>query len=201
MSGILDRKLPKNLLIAVDDLVCAKYLGLTENSSLVEFNWCFVDLKSPVLGSLHLLKHLSHLFDLFNPLLGTDLTLRQCIAHVWALADAFWYVREETALRWKVYVLTICPYTQEWLVEIFNLHVVHLLEVLTNADLLTFLIREHAIAWVQIEIDGVNDVGLLGSPVGHDAFSGEFLVDSLPPTVIVTDSLLKLIHVLQASFG
>ena len=180
VERLLNGKLPENLLIAVDESILTEDVRLAKDGSLFKLDRISTNFEAPVLGYLHFHEHLRHLLDLVDSLLWVDLRLHQSIAHVRTFADGLWNVCQETALRWQEDCLTIGLAHQHGLVHVGDLCLVDGPEILGDANLIAISFKEGVLR-ILFEVDLVNDVGFLRSPVCHDALPAELLADSKLP--------------------
>ena len=80
MDGILDGKLPQNVLVTVDDLVVLEDLRSTEDVRL-HLDGHLLDAEVPVLDRLLVEEDVAHLLDLIHLLLGSDPRLSKSVSH------------------------------------------------------------------------------------------------------------------------
>ena len=181
VERLLNGKLPENLLIAVDESILTEDVRLAKDGSLFKLDRISTNFEAPVLGYLHFHEHLCHLLDLVDSLLRVDLGLHQSIAHVWAFADGLWDVCQETAFRRQEDCLTIGLAHKHGLPHVSDLCLIDGPEILGDADLVAISFEESVLG-ILFEVDPINDVGFLCSPVRHDALSVEFLADNKLPS-------------------
>ena len=183
----------------MDDSVVTEDLRLTENICLAEVDWLVFDLEAPILGYLHISKHFGHVLDVPDSFSRINLRLHERLAHTWTFANTLGYVCKKATLWWQIVVLTVGFDNEHGLSHIANFHLVCLLEVISDCYFLTVAFKH--VCWSFAEVDTIDDVSLLCTPVSHDALSCELDVGSLLPLVLVTVLLPKLNHLVKDGLG
>ena len=145
-------------------------------------------------------QNFAHFLDLVDLVLRIDPGSGESVTHAWRLADAIRDTIKEAQLRWEVVLLVRDLDLEERLTKISELSVIDLLEILSNFSLLV-IETECRVDGVLLEVNVIDNVGPLVSPVSDDTLVDKLKFDYLLELVLAVRLLLDLIDSLEASLG
>jgi hypothetical protein len=196
MHGVLHWEASKRGFIAVDDLVGLQDLGRAQLGG-PQLDGLHLQLEAPVLYTLLLEKISAHLLDLSDLLVGTDTCCGQRVAHTSTFSDLIWDTVDETELGRQVEITVLISDHEQGLPGISHVHLVGLCEILSNANLLSTMLESHRHG-VRREIDIMDNIGALVTPVSDDGVSDEGGLDRGLPVVLVLEVALHVLDLGEA---
>ena len=124
----------------------------------------------------------------------------ESFSHAWTFANAVGNSINKTELWRKILVLVGDPDDKQRLLHITQRLVVHVLEVLSNVDLL-IVVRESLLDRIGLEVDVGDEVASLIAPLSDNWLADKFKLCDLLELVIALRVLTDLVKTIEASFG
>lgn len=179
-----------NQLVGSDDLGCVKNEGVNGDG-------LGLNLDSPILHGFLLEQRGAHALNLGDLLLGSDTGARQSISHSGTLSDRVRDTVEDTELRGQEVLVVGDLDSEKGLLGVSDLLLISLCEVFGDGNFAS-IVLEDAVFGVLGEVDLVDDVGSLVTPIGDDGLAHELKVHCVLELVLSVCLFAQLVDSVEA---
>ena len=164
IDRLLGRQIAQHSFINVDDLILLEDHGSGEHCLIGKVHRVALDRHFPVSEWLRLHEPRDAVLNLVHLFMGLQTGHSEAIAHARASSDLFGHTIDAAELGTQVNQAISVLHHNEWLMQISDLLLVHILQVLSDADLLPIVVK-HLFDGVSGEVYILDDVGTHVTPV------------------------------------
>ena len=164
INRLLGRQIAQHSFIDVDDLVLLEDHRSVEHCLIGKVHGVALDRHFPVSKWLRLHEPRDAVLNLVHLFIWLQAGHSEAIAHARASSDLFRHTIDAAELGWQVNQAISVLHHNEWLMQISDLLLVHILKVLSDADLLPIVVK-HLFHGVGGEVYILDDIGTHVTPV------------------------------------
>ena len=200
IDRLLGRQIAQHSFIDVDDLVLLEDHGSGEHCLIGKVHGVALDRHFPVSEWLRLHEPRDAVLNLGHLFMGLQACHSETIAHARASSDLFRHTIDTAELGSQVNQAISVLHHNEGLVQISDLLLVHILKVLSDADLLPIVV-ENLFHGVGSEVYILNDVGTHVTPVSDHRRADNLGVHTVVELCLVARFALQLLNFVEAGDG